>query len=273
MSPFETMGAVRQRCADFFGLDLNEFHLKVLNKLVDPDEDDDQYVRDHGMSQTIHCVHNPLYKKTEHPKFLLAQNKAHFALLFFLLSPHASGSSKLVEPVWELLQKLPVNKELLEAIKKLEGVQENGWSSLLDSASTSKLMYSLKIIEGLDDSALAGLGATSDDASPLAEWKQRFVSLGGFRHLLDSFTKLASEEIDSKLTLRCVESMVAALDDFSTVGDEDEDENGMPKPESCQGYILQHKEQVVKTCVRYIHLIGKLSLRLEEERGESYEDL
>ena len=104
VSPYETMGAVRQRCADYFGLDLNEFHLKVLNKLVDPDEDDDMYVRDHGMSQTIACMHNPLYKKAEHPKFLLAQNREYFDLLFFLLSPQASGSSKLVEPVWELLQ-------------------------------------------------------------------------------------------------------------------------------------------------------------------------
>lgn len=266
------MGAVRQRCADYFGLDLNEFHLKVLNKLVDPDEDDDMYVRDHGMSQTIACVHNPLYKKAEHPKFLLAQNREYFDLLFYLLSPQASGSSKLVEPVWELLQQLPVNKELHERIKRLEGVQEQGWSSLLDAGSTSKLMYSLRIIEGLDDDSLASIGASSDTASPLTEWKKRFVALGGFRHLLDAFTSLASGEIDSKLTLRCVESMVSSLEDFAIADDDNEDGEAVKK-DSCQEYILSHKEQVVKTCVRYIHLVGKLSLRLEEERGESYEDL
>lgn len=50
MSQYETMGSVRQKCANEFGLDLNEFQLRLKQGFVDPDEDDDKYVRDHGMS-------------------------------------------------------------------------------------------------------------------------------------------------------------------------------------------------------------------------------
>jgi hypothetical protein len=44
------MGSVRNKCAKAFGLDMNEFHLRLKNGIVDPDEDDDKYVREHGMS-------------------------------------------------------------------------------------------------------------------------------------------------------------------------------------------------------------------------------
>ena len=64
----------------------------------------------------------------------------------------AKSGENLVEPVWELLQKLPVNHKLHTDIKELRGAQ-NGWDNLLDSSSAHKLLYSLKIIEGLNDKA------------------------------------------------------------------------------------------------------------------------
>jgi hypothetical protein len=140
--------------------------------------------------------------------------------LFALL---AKSTQKLVEPVWELLQKLPVNHKLHTDIKELRGAQES-WDSLLDSASAHKLLYSLKIIEGLSDKDFDGpvqeTKANSQDpeqdapkevspdaqaqkqggagqaeagrSSPgsLAAWKQSFIQLGGFQHLLTTFTGL-----------------------------------------------------------------------------------
>ena len=109
MSQFETMGSVRAKCASLFGLELNEFQLRLKHGLVDPDEDDDRYVKDHGMSPQIYLLPNPNYDKAGHPKFLVAQDQRYFELLFALL---AKSGASLVEPVWELLQKLPVNAKL-----------------------------------------------------------------------------------------------------------------------------------------------------------------
>lgn len=72
MSQYETMGSVRQKCAQSFSLDLNEFQLRLKQGLVDPDEDDDRYVRDHGMSPQIYLLPNPAYDKRGHPKHLMA---------------------------------------------------------------------------------------------------------------------------------------------------------------------------------------------------------
>lgn len=161
VSQFETLGAVRERCASLFGLDLNEFEMRVKQAypqggagsvVVDPDEDDERYVKDHGMSAQIVLFPNPLYDKQGHPKHLIAAKQEYFELLFALL---AKSTQKLVEPVWELLQKLPVNHKLHTDIKELRGAQES-WDSLLDSSSAHKLLYSLKIIEGLSDKGFDG---------------------------------------------------------------------------------------------------------------------
>jgi hypothetical protein len=61
VSQFETLGAVRERCASAFGLDLNEFEMRLkqaYNSVVDPDEDDDRYVKEHGMSSQIILLPN-----------------------------------------------------------------------------------------------------------------------------------------------------------------------------------------------------------------------
>jgi len=75
----------------------------------------------------------------------LAQDQKYFEQLFSFL---AKSGASLVEPVWELLQKLPVNAKLHQDISQLQGAHQ-GWDSLLDSHSTHKLLYSLRIIEGL----------------------------------------------------------------------------------------------------------------------------
>jgi hypothetical protein len=39
--------------------------------------------------------------------------------------------------------------------------------------------------------------------------------MGGFKHLLETFIKLPITDIDSKLTMVCIESMLAALVDLT----------------------------------------------------------
>lgn len=235
---------------------------------MDPDEDDDRYVRDHGMSPQIYLLPNASYDKLGHPKFLVAQNQLYFDLLFALL---AKSSALLVEPVWALLQKLPVNAKLHEDISQLHGT-ENGWDGLLDSRSTHKLLYSLKIIEGLEAQGKADLSQRAErvevageinltSAPNHATWKRTFVERGGFKHLLETLTGLQIEKIESKLTLRCIESLLGAILDFVTL------EPGL------QTSIGELREPVVLTCLRYLHLIGLFTLEVEMQRGEAVEDI
>ena len=112
---------------------------------VDPDRDDDRYVKDYEMSLHILMSPNTSYDKKAHPKFLIATNQVYFDQLFALLS---KSPASLTESVWNLLQKLPINSKLHHDISQLEGAKEN-WNGLLDSKSTHKLLYSLKIIEEL----------------------------------------------------------------------------------------------------------------------------
>jgi len=96
-----------------------------------------------------YLVFNKNYDKSGHPKNLIASNQNYFELLFSLL---AERNPKLIEKVWDLLQKLPVNSKLHDDIKYLRGADqsEGGWDTLLDSKSTHRLLYSLKIIKNLE---------------------------------------------------------------------------------------------------------------------------
>lgn len=200
---------MRQKCANCFNQDINEFHLRLKGGVVDPDEDDDKYVKDVVSSPHIYMLPNAQYDKAGHPKYLLAHDQSYFDLLFALL---AKSRASLVEPVWELLQKLPVNEKLHKDIRQLQGI-ESGWNGLLDSKSTHKLLYSLKIIEDFNKIAADNEAAQKE----LEQWKRKFVAQGGFQHLLSILTGLRLESIDSKLTLRCIESLLATILTFASI--------------------------------------------------------
>jgi len=55
--------------------------------------------------------------------------------------------------------------------------------------------------------------------------------------------------------------LLAALLDFMRVD------------QALYGEILQKKEPVVLTCMRYLHLIGLYGLQVERSRGEAVEDI
>lgn len=100
VSQFESLGSVRQKCAALFGLEQNEFHMQLKSGYVDPDEDDDRYVKDHDMSLQVLLSPNLTYDKSAHPKYLLAANQIYFDQLFALLT---KNSGRLTEVVWSLL--------------------------------------------------------------------------------------------------------------------------------------------------------------------------
>lgn len=49
ISYFQTLGHLRQKIAEAFDMQINEFLMSIKNMIIDPDEDDDRYVKDSGM--------------------------------------------------------------------------------------------------------------------------------------------------------------------------------------------------------------------------------
>lgn len=47
ISYFQTVGHLRVKIAEAFGLHINQFILVLKGQFVDPEEDDDRYMRDH----------------------------------------------------------------------------------------------------------------------------------------------------------------------------------------------------------------------------------
>lgn len=81
----------------------------IKNSYVDPDEDDDKYIKEIGFIQSVFIQKNNLYNPENHPKFLISNNQLNYDKLFYLLSKE---NPSLVETTWDLLSKLPVNSRL-----------------------------------------------------------------------------------------------------------------------------------------------------------------
>jgi hypothetical protein len=59
-------------------MEQNEFHMHMKSGYIDPDEDDDRYVKDHEMSLQILLSPNITYDSRAHPKHLLSANQGYF---------------------------------------------------------------------------------------------------------------------------------------------------------------------------------------------------
>jgi hypothetical protein len=46
------------------------------------------------------------------------------------------------------------------------------------------------------------------------QWRYKFVSMGGFMHLLKTFIHLDLKAIDTNLTMKCIEHLILILYDF-----------------------------------------------------------
>lgn len=109
ISYFQTLGHLRQKIAEAFDYQINEFVMHIRNNYVDPDEDDEKYVKDINQFNQVFISKNNLYSNDNHPKKIIANNQVYFEKLFNILS---SEEINLIEPVWDLLSRLPINASL-----------------------------------------------------------------------------------------------------------------------------------------------------------------
>ena len=78
ISMFQTLGHLRAKIARALGYQINEFNLLIRQQVVNPDVDDDTYIKDVQMLNKCTIKRNPNYERDLHPKYLLAKNQQNF---------------------------------------------------------------------------------------------------------------------------------------------------------------------------------------------------
>jgi len=134
ISYFQTIGHLREKIAREFGLQINDFNLMIKQNFVDPDIDDDRYLKDiNGLPSKFTIEKNIFYDAALHPKFLLSNNQENFSVIFSMLK---ASSPTLCEPVWALISKLPVNEHVIESLKTLSSIKSSAANPASPLAAT-----------------------------------------------------------------------------------------------------------------------------------------
>lgn len=85
--------------------------------------------------------------------------------------------------------------------------------------------------------------------------------MGGFTHLLNTFTKLDIKRIETNLTIKCIEVLIFVLFDF------------IQSEQELIKQVLEQKEAVILQCIHLIDCICEYTLVVEKNRGVSYEEI
>ena len=114
MSYFQTLGYLRSQIASLFGIQIAEFKMIIKNQEMDPDIDDDTYIKDVlGLFNQVTMKANANYSRALQPKYSLAQSEKHFNTIFSMLKNNSEDPS-LTELVWALISRLPTNQAVFE---------------------------------------------------------------------------------------------------------------------------------------------------------------
>ncbi len=151
----QPLGVLRQKIAESFNLELNEFKLYARGRPVNPEEDEGPW-QQYAYSGPLMIQRVEVKKDdsgTYHPKKIIAENSEYVDLLFKLLSEDIPGTNTsykennnlAVDQIWDLLARLPVNEKIKESLYNISDT----WENLLNVKSTKlhRLLYCLTIIE------------------------------------------------------------------------------------------------------------------------------
>ena len=154
-----------------------------------------------------------------------------------------ASEPELCEPVWALIAKLPRNESVIDSLKTLEFIKSvtpaagaardeaaitTAWNSLLDPQAIFKLLYCLQIMssqfmnvalpqrddELYDEDMNQEFNAAIEAYEVQRAWKQKFIGLGGFTHLLNCLEQLNLHEIRSSLELKAIRTLISIIFKF-----------------------------------------------------------
>ncbi|GMF57601.1 unnamed protein product [Phytophthora fragariaefolia] len=117
---------------------------------------------------------------------ILANRGSHFDVLMQLVDWDGTTSQR----TWDLLCRLPTNNELLRKMIRLRNVENEAgqveWSNLLDGSNIHRLLYALRLVEALLIPIENAANVNYELNSGRRQWRERFVRLGGARHLYET---------------------------------------------------------------------------------------
>lgn len=167
----------------------------------------------------------------------MSKDEKHFQTIFSLLK---SADASLTELVWALISKLPQNQSVYNQFESLDVVRaafqsqnqaelSAAWSQLLDEKAVFNLLYCLKMInntymQNLVNPRKPSTEESKDENKEMTEkdfasqWREDFIKLGGFTHLLFVLANLNLDKIECALELVCVKTLVEIIFKFQVTG-------------------------------------------------------
>ncbi|RLN89857.1 hypothetical protein BBJ28_00015437 [Nothophytophthora sp. Chile5] len=159
---------------------------------------------------------------------ILANQGSHFQILLELIDWSETTSQR----TWDLLCRLPTNNELLRKMIRLRPVPADGetgaavdvdWSDLLDTSNIHRLLYALRLVEALLMPIETGVNDNQELDCGRRQWRERFIRLGGSRHLYETLLKWPEEhalglprssQYTQNLSATCLAAVIRTLTYF-----------------------------------------------------------
>lgn len=121
---------------------------------------------------------------------IISQSK-YFESLLTLLEAQEIGNLELSRLVWDLINQIPTQPEMLTTIQNaMRGSPLSDWKDILNASSSSRATYNLQIIDALLQPAPELQNETNLSDNNL--FKQSFISTGGFASVLAFFVSVPS---------------------------------------------------------------------------------
>jgi ubiquitin carboxyl-terminal hydrolase 34 len=144
------------------------------------------------------------YCEEDLARHYLIQDEDLLTKMFSLME----ANEELGSPAWELFTLLPPIPKVVRKILFFEGIQDGGataWEQILDTKSAFKTLYSLYILDYLiednaDDTNNKTLSSfvEGDFHAFKVGWRNQFVKLGGFVHLVGLLTGYIKKGLATK---------------------------------------------------------------------------
>lgn len=139
-------------------------------------------------------------KASARPKYsIMSQILANEGTYFDTLLQLVDWSDATSQRTWELICRLPTNNEQLRKMIRLRpsavgSTEDVVWMDLLNATNVHRLLYALRLVEALLLPPESSFGISIDRNSDSArrQWRERFVRLGGAKHLYDAFLQWES---------------------------------------------------------------------------------
>ena len=142
---------------------------------------------------------------------MLANRTEYFHLIFELLNLNFPEVSA---PVWKLLNLIPTNTQMFEALRQVQHAESPDWEALLDSNSMYKLLYSLQIVNGFIIPHEDSKSEEIMDAKEKEQWRFKFLEKGGYQHLYDILMQFEHKEENAANTAQCLAFLLKIIKVF-----------------------------------------------------------